>query len=141
MDRVAMAKSGALLLLFRDPDGTLDRARRALRGAFPGGALEADRHRALHAPEGVSEGKRRRTNRRRLVVVVRRGAEREGAGGRERVARGGRHRLAGARVKVSRAWLVREERFVRGRPAVVFPPVTSGRLTATTFRSAGSVEL
>ena len=36
VDRVAMAKSGSLLLLFRDPHGTLDRMRRALRGAFPG---------------------------------------------------------------------------------------------------------
>ena len=36
VDRVAMAKSGALLLLFRDPDGTLDRARARCGARSPG---------------------------------------------------------------------------------------------------------
>ena len=100
---------------------------------FPG-RLEADRPSRTARSAGVSEG----------------GAgddfggalSGEGAGGRERVVRAvdaqagggageGEPRVAGAGGAV----------LVRGRPAVVFPPVTTGRLTAPTFRSASGVEL
>ena len=103
VDRVAMAKSGALLLLFRDPDGTLDRARRALRRAFPGAPSKQTA--IAHCT---------------LLRAFPRAGNGDDFGG----ALSGRaladvsascarwtHRLAGARVRVSRAWLVREERF------------------------------
>ena len=111
VDRVAMAKSGALLLLFRDPDGTLDRARRALRGAFPGAPskqtaiahctlLRAFPRASGDTPigEDASSSFGGALSGRALADVSASCAR-------------WTHRLAGARVKVSRAWLVREERF------------------------------
>ena len=103
VDRVAMAKSGSLLLLFRDPHGTLDRMRRALRGAFPG--APAKQTTIAHCtllrcfPNGEADEKDSYCLDPRAFADVNAACARW------------THRLAGARVKVSRAWLVREERF------------------------------
>lgn len=108
VDRVAMAKSGSLLLLFRDPDGTLDRMRRALRGAFPGAPSKQTtiaHCTLLRCFPGSSDGFDSSQKDSSYCLDPRAFADVNAACARWT------HRLAGARVKVSRAWLVREERF------------------------------
>ena len=110
VDRVAMAKSGSLLLLFRDPHGTLDRMRRALRGAFPGAPAKQTTiaHCTLlrcfqESSDGFDSSQKEKDS--EYCLDPRAFADVNAACARWT------HRLAGARVKVSRAWLVREERF------------------------------
>ena len=102
MDRVALVKSGALLLLFRDPNGDLARFRDELRTAFPSAPTKQPNiaHCTLlrafpetsDALTSKSSGELWRTPR--------------------RCARGADECMRGnARVRVDRAWLVREERF------------------------------
>jgi len=118
VDRVAMAKSGALLLLFRDPDGALDRARRALRGAFPGAPSKqtAIAHCTLlraFPRAAAGDGSNRDGSTRDVGGEDSFGGALSGRALADVIASCQRwtHRLAGARVRVSRAWLVREERF------------------------------
>ena len=101
VDRVALVKSGALLLLFRDPNGDLARFRNALRTAFPSAPAKqpAIAHCTLlrafpETSDALTSGSSGRALADAKALCARWTA-----------------RVRGTRVRVDRAWLVREERF------------------------------
>uniref|UniRef100_A0A7S0X2G1 Uncharacterized protein n=1 Tax=Mantoniella antarctica TaxID=81844 RepID=A0A7S0X2G1_9CHLO len=101
VDRIVMAASGTLLMLFRDPSGCLAPLRGALRETFPGAPAKQTNiaHctllRAFPDPDAESG-----------VVLDPRVVEDVNAACVRWSAR-----LQGAKVRLDRAWLVREERF------------------------------
>lgn len=101
VDRVALVKSGALLLLFRDPNGDLARFRDALRTEFPSAPAKqpAIAHCTLlrafpETSDALTSGSSGRALADAKALCARWTA-----------------RVRGTRVRVDRAWLVREERF------------------------------
>jgi len=101
VDRVALVKSGALLLLFRDPNGDLARFRDALRAEFPSAPAKqpAIAHCTLlrafpETSDALTSGSSGRALADAKALCARWTA-----------------RVRGTRVRVDRAWLVREERF------------------------------
>ena len=101
VDRVAMAVSGALLLLFRDPNGDLRRLRARLRDRFP------------NAPEKqttIAHCTLLRAFPRTGDTLTAASSGRALADAKALCARW-TARVRGMRVRVDRAWLVREERF------------------------------
>lgn len=101
VDRVALVKSGALLLLFRDPNGDLARFRNALRTEFPSAPAKqpAIAHCTLlrafpETSDALTSGSSGRALADAKALCARWTA-----------------RVRGTRVRVDRAWLVREERF------------------------------
>ena len=101
VDRVAMAVSGALLLLFRDPNGDLRRLRARLRDRFP------------NAPEKqttIAHCTLLRAFPRTGDALTAASSGRALADAKALCARW-TARVRGMRVRVDRAWLVREERF------------------------------
>ena len=101
VDRVALVKSGALLLLFRDPNGDLARFRDELRTAFPSAPTKQPTiaHCTLlrafpETSDALTSGSSGRALADAKALCARWTA-----------------RVRGTRVRVDRAWLVREERF------------------------------
>ena len=125
VDRVAMAKSGSLLLLVQGSARHLGSHAKGAAGRLPRRAGEADHHRALHAaemlPGGASDGFDSSRKDSEYRLDPRAFADVNAACARWT------HRLAGAQGQgepgVARAG---GAVLVRGRPAVVLPPVMDG---------------
>jgi hypothetical protein len=101
VDRIACATSGALLLLFRDPNGDLERFRNALRTRFPNAPKKQPQ---------IAHCTLLRAFPKKSDALTSGSSGRALADCRALCARW-TARVRGTRVRVDRAWLVREERF------------------------------
>ena len=101
VDRVAVAVSGALLLLFRDPNGDLGRLRERLRARFPN---------APRKQTTIAHCTLLRAFPKTGDALTTASSGRVLADAKALCARW-TARVRGTRVRVDRAWLVREERF------------------------------
>ena len=101
VDRIAQATSGALLLLFRDPNGDLERFRNALKTRFPNAPKKQPQ---------IAHCTLLRAFPKKSDALTSGSSGRALADCRALCARW-TARVRGTRVRVDRAWLVREERF------------------------------
>jgi hypothetical protein len=101
VDRIACATSGALLLLFRDPNGDLERFRNALKTRFPNAPKKQPQ---------IAHCTLLRAFPKKSDALTSGSSGRALADCRALCARW-TARVRGTRVRVDRAWLVREERF------------------------------
>jgi hypothetical protein len=101
VDRIAQATSGALLLLFRDPNGDLERFRNALSHRFPNAPKKQPQ---------IAHCTLLRAFPKNSDALTSGSSGRALADCRALCARW-TARVRGTRVRVDRAWLVREERF------------------------------
>ena len=101
VDRIACATSGALLLLFRDPNGDLERFRDALKTRFPNAPKKQPQ---------IAHCTLLRAFPKNSDALTSGSSGRALADCRALCARW-TARVRGTRVRVDRAWLVREERF------------------------------
>lgn len=101
VDRITMTTSGALLLLFRDPNGELQAMRDKLKSSFPGAPQKQTQiaHCTLLRAFPKSETQLTDTSSGRALADCKAACARWTS------------RVRGTTVKVDRAWLVREERF------------------------------